>query len=338
MARIALQQGLLPRRHFFISTIYPANQSAITLSQFDAELSGVWARQLKQSMNAAEHVRQQEENLRPMPYQIVPETWTRLRPSSLLLLATSLEDTGEDDGHDPFAAPTFNDDDSQRHQPEREKSRGNAVEASTAVSKGPPLSEPLPPQPCSAAGDDDNDTNAWSFVSIRPPMLLPHNHFDEDQRLVMELLYHRTPFYFSCGAKFGCDILLYDGPREERHAFAGLRIVSSTTSSLPQTNDDSNKNDDDGRHSFPWPIPSAYDMAGYVRCLNTAGKLALLATVVRDKSDSSTTTDKNSNQPQVPPCVAIVDLALEKVLTAPTHQRRARKNPRREAGQHLAKR
>jgi len=57
------------------------------------------------------------------------------------------------------------------------------------------------------------------------------------------------------------------------------------------------------------PVPSAYDLAGYVRGLNTAGKLALLATVIIEKD-----VDK----------VLIVDLALEKIFNgsnAPTELR-----------------
>lgn len=50
-----------------------------------------------------------------------------------------------------------------------------------------------------------------------------------------------------------------------------------------------------------FPLPRAYDLAGYVRCLNTAGKLALLATVVPARDD-----DKGYS-------IAIIDLALEKV-------------------------
>ena len=46
-------------------------------------------------------------------------------------------------------------------------------------------------------------------------------------------------------------------------------------------------------------MPRAYDLAGYVRCLNTAGKLALLGTVVHDDQKGCH--------------VSIIDLALEKV-------------------------
>ena len=88
-----------------------------------------------------------------------------------------------------------------------------------------------------------------------------------------------TSIYISDGCKFGCDMLLYDGPRDERHAFAGIRIYFTN-----------NKED--------LPQPSSYDMTGYVRGMNTAGKLAMLAVVIRsDDCDR----------------LAIIDLELVKV-------------------------
>ena len=48
-------------------------------------------------------------------------------------------------------------------------------------------------------------------------------------------------------------------------------------------------------------------MAGYVRCLNTAGKLALLATVIHD--------DEQGHR------ISVIDLALEKV----DHQRKPKR-------------
>lgn len=51
--------------------------------------------------------------------------------------------------------------------------------------------------------------------------------------------------------------------------------------------------------------------------MNTARKIALVATVVRDESDGGLAR------------VLIVDLALEKVLTAPTHIRKGNTAKRR---------
>eukprot|EP00957_Ditylum_brightwellii_P134457 10251068-Ditylum_brightwellii.AAC.1 len=81
-------------------------------------------------------------------------------------------------------------------------------------------------------------------------------------------------------------------------------------------------------------IPSPYDLAGYVRGLNTAGKLALLATVI-------TKQDMKGGEKQT--IVAFVDLALEKILSAPTHLKKRRKNgnsrhvKRKQVGQNLSK-
>jgi hypothetical protein len=130
------------------------------------------------------------------------------------------------------------------------------------------------------------DSGSWAFCQIRSPT----RSFDSDAAAIVQVLHKGTHLRLSCGAKFGCDYLMYDGPRHERHAFAGLRILPTT-------------------HPDGHPLPTAYDLSGYVRCLNTAGKRALLATVVRD--------DEGLNR------VAIVDLALGKV--AETTSRRKRK-------------
>jgi hypothetical protein len=152
-----------------------------------------------------------------------------------------------------------------------------------------------------------DDKREWTGATCRPTSV-----FDVDISIVFEYLHRETSFYASCGAKFGSDFLIYDGPRDERHAFAGMRILSSAkdTDGLP----------------VPLPLPTAYSLAGYVRCLNTAGKLALLATVVHEQSDKESLFR-----------VALVDVALEKVLTAPTHQRRARTKVRRDVAKNLAK-
>ena len=162
------------------------------------------------------------------------------------------------------------------------------------------------------------EAREWVSITIRPPEL----SFDSDVSIVFEFLHRQTPFYVSCGAKFGCDFLLYDGPRDERHAFAGLRICSSSSRQK--------RNNTQGIESTSetpeLPLPTAYTMAGYVRCLNTAGKLALIATVVRDRDDTKSLYR-----------ICFVDLALEKILSAPTHQRRARTKVRRDVSQNLAK-
>lgn len=128
----------------------------------------------------------------------------------------------------------------------------------------------------------------WAYFGIREdPNAL-------SMAAVMQLLFRGTHLHISCGAKFGCDYLLYDGPREERHAFAGLRIIRSSDEET-------------------FPVPSSYDLAGYVRGLNTAGKLALLATVRTNLSGHR---------------VAMVDLALEKVRATNFSGRSGKKAPK----------
>jgi hypothetical protein len=153
--------------------------------------------------------------------------------------------------------------------------------------------------------------------------------------------------------------LFYDGSRSDRHAFAGLRIVpiSATTATattivnpmectdtsiLYQENEHEEVNKDSkagGVVNFPLPTP--YDLTGFVRALNTAGKLALIALVMKvegvaggSTSDAPTATatgnnvtDKNDEYR-----VAIVDLVLEKVLTAQAHVRKRRRGANNRKG------
>ena len=152
---------------------------------------------------------------------------------------------------------------------------------------------------------------ATSLAIIRNPSM---PSFDTDASIIFRHLHQHSKLHISCGAVFGCDFLLYDGKRDERHSFAGLRVYSS------------NNKEEVG---IQFPIPTAYDMMGFVRSMNTARKIALIATVVRGRGDDDAT-----------PRVLIVDLALEKVLTAPTHIRKRNTVERRleeESASELAK-
>lgn len=91
--------------------------------------------------------------------------------------------------------------------------------------------------------------DSYSTMTLHAP-----SKADTCRAAVVQALHCGTHLHVSCGAKFGGDYLVYDAPRDECHAFAGLRVLSED-----QT------------------IPTAYDMTGYVRCLHTAAKLALLA-------------------------------------------------------------
>jgi hypothetical protein len=151
--------------------------------------------------------------------------------------------------------------------------------------------------PVSELASSSIDKTQWSWVPVRPRL----NPRDSDLAIVCAVLHsHSKDLRISCGSKFGCDLLLYDGPRDERHAFAGLRILSAER------------------------LPRSYDLHGYVRCLNTAGKLSLLAKVDRSEDGSAAR-------------VAFVDLALEKILTAPRHAKRSVKQARRDISKNLAK-
>jgi len=171
----------------------------------------------------------------------------------------------------------------------------------------------------------DEEKHRWDFISTRSGL----RRFDDDIALVYKLLYRQTNLHVACGSKFGCDLLLYDGSREERHAFAGLRICSHTSADNSALNESTEVVNPTDGSIVSLPLPSSYDLAGYVRCLNTAGKLALLATVIQSEGNAK-------------PRVAIVDLALEKILSAPTHKKKKRRGKkqqqiRKDGSEHLDK-
>ncbi|KAG7356139.1 tRNA intron endonuclease [Nitzschia inconspicua] len=237
---------------------------------YNHSLSCDWAEKLhKYRVLPAEEIRSRED-LRPLAYKLKPEPWQRLRPN---LELNSLRTFARQDA-------------SMSHQPSP-----NLNEEVIAV-----------PESCQ-----------WTVMTCRPTCpptrtingRLPHDHV---LSIVFEYLHRETPFYVSCGAKFGSDYLIYDGPRDQRHAFAGLRVLSPTTERLESDSD-----------TF-LPFPSAYALNSYVRCLNTAGKLALLATVVPSMTAA---TEKEPSRPEYQ--VLLVDVALEKVLEAPTHMRQRRR-------------
>lgn len=228
----ALRSGILAAS----STCLPI-KSEYPHAILDDDLANRWAKGLKLSMKSAEEARSKED-MRPMPYTLVPEVWTRLRPESLTA------------GADTHQSP--------------------------------------PPQGTQA-------TEMWSYVTVR----LKRRQVDIDTDIVVSQIHRQSNLHISCGAKFGCDFLLYDGRRDERHAFAGLRIIERETLSH-------------------LPLPTPYDLTGFVRCLNTAGKLALLATVQHDEAGVAH--------------IAVVDLALEKILSE-----NKRKRKRQDATKNLTK-
>ena len=264
-----------------------------------------WSILIKSLMKNAEDIRSKE-SIRPMAYQIIPEVWTRLRPlpcpnSYTLTAATKNYDTNASSKNDWTYIPSY-----------------------------------FPNKPGSSTS-----TNSISI-----------SKHEQDKLIVFEQIHRLSNVHISCGAKFGCDFLLYNGNREEQHAFAGLRVISSSYDKFPNTASHGNcvmletsipiqdingefneveKSSSETKSIIVdrssrclFPIPSPYDLAGYVRGLNTAGKLALLATVIRTsthKDHDNVECDQDINHTQTHH-VAFVDLALEKILSAPTHKKK----------------
>lgn len=224
--RVAVELGALYSK---------TTQDANFITALDDDLAKEWAAQIQVSMVPAEQHRAKED-IRQMPYKLVPEVWKRLRPVST----------------------------------------DRQIFMTDKVDSGPNTDYSTTPLRNSAPSYDDSAYFIFKHL---------HQHFN---------------LHLACGARFGCDYLLYDGKREEKHSFAGLRIYTAT--------DDSND---------MLPLPSAYDMHGFVRAMNTARKLALIATVKRSKD--------NPNVARV----AIVDMALEAILTADTHIRKGNTEKRK---------
>jgi hypothetical protein len=281
---------------------------------YDHSLSQEWADRLKhQCVLPAEAVRQKED-LRPLAYRLQPEPWQRLRPSL---------------DENPVVTASRN--------------HTNAVRKSFLSSSPPSAANEEGTQ---TSGDMNPKPRDWCPLTCRPrmkslPELPTSIQHDDVLSIVFEYIYRETPYHVSCGAKFGSDFLVYDGPRDERHAFAGLRVLSRCTSlmtrtasksttapsSSPQIDQNSEKlvsND----NAVELPLPTAYSLTGFVRCLNTAGKLALLATV-DEVSDSDDNSENESSTRGVDIQkkryrVAIVDVALEKVLDVHKRKNRGR--------------
>jgi hypothetical protein len=266
-------QGILP------GTSRTSSENCHCSVMYDQELSERWAKEIKDSMIPAETTRCKED-MRPMAYQLMPETWSRMRP----------------DGNQTIY-------DSRIQESVFATSDNTHTTTTHACTNGSGL--PTVGNACD-----------WAAGVCRSP-----TNMDVDSALVFEYLHQQTGFYVSCGAKFGSDFLVYDGPREERHAFAGMRVLSSNSTRTGAST------------STSLPLPTAYSLAGYVRCLNTAGKLAILATIVRD----DVTDDADANNREILYRIAFVDVALEKILSAPTHQKRARTRKRRDVAKNLAK-
>jgi tRNA splicing endonuclease len=299
--------------------------------EVDDPLAQLWATKIQGQINVAEQLRSQEP-IRPMAYTIVPEVWTRMRPVSAMVtqstkcqttLYTNADDSRLLSEEDVLAGYTT----INVHHTLVEANM--CTEAKTYIDT---LRDTNHTEDTYNPHDGDTDNRPYYITSMgKFCSNVNDTTVEDDHCIIFNQLYDRN-LHISCGAKFGCDFLLYDGPREQRHAFAGLRILTPNT-----------LNSEDQEQS-QLPIPSPYDVAGFVRCLNTAGKLALLATVIRsnpvckyDENDGDTTTC-GSRENVVK--VVFVELVLEKNLTAPTHQKKSTRksnSKRKEIGMNLAK-
>jgi hypothetical protein len=298
-----------------------------------------WSNRLKEKcILPAEFVRQKED-LRPLAYRLHPEPWQRMRPTPIKeqpMLTTSRSRN-------------------RNHNLDKDDRTKSLVATTT---EDPIIVNPNP--------------RDWITLTCRPRLtssssssssILQH---DDIISIVFEYLHRETPFYLSCGAKFGSDLLIYDGPRESRHAFAGLRVLSrftnsmtSSSSLLPATDKDVNILSSSSELQLP--LPTAFSLTSFVRCLNTAGKLALLATVEEvevvvpdnnekqkegsngdndiDQNDIITRKNNNNNN-TTHYRVAFVDVALEKVLDVHKRKKGSSKKKlqkRRDVTQNLAK-
>jgi len=307
---------------------------------YDHNLSQEWANRLKQQCILPAEAVRQKEDLRPLAYRLQPEPWQRLRPT--------LEEN-------PVVTTSRNSA-SIVH-----KSLLSLSSSSTTTEKGVPAVCGTNPKP----RDWVPLTCRPRMASLSPPSSSPETttsiQHDDVLSIVFEYIHRETPYYISCGAKFGSDFLVYDGPRDKRHAFAGLRVLSRFTSSMtttastaaPASSSSSSQYDANSKKSVSnddgveLPLPTAYSLTGFVRCLNTAGKLALLATV--DEVSDNDDTDENESSRRSLGAekkryrVAFVDVALEKVLDVHIRKNRGRSDKkklqkRRDVTQTLSKR
>ena len=283
----------------------------------DPILSAKWATALQQSMIPVETTRE-EEDIRPMAYRLVPEKWSRLCPDTLWMPP-------------PAKPPSFK--------------VGKSADSNMTSSL-------LSSSSSSLVGIRNSSSSSSTTTTTTTT-------YDDDTYAIVSHLHNHSNIHITCGASFGCDYLLYDGRRTERHSFAGLRvyhcrggvnkkkngIATAATTTATTTNGDGG-----GGNDLELPMPSAYDMTGFVRTMNTARKIALIAMVVpieddgqhagsddinndgtKDgvaEEDATMTTPMKSSSSNIRR-IAIVDLALEKVLTAHAHVRKGNTSKRR---------
>ena len=314
------------RRTTSSSTTTETATNTMMTTIMDPILSAKWATALQQSMIPVETTRE-EEDIRPMAYRLVPEKWSRLCPDTLWMPP-------------PAKTASF-----------KVGKSADSNMTSTLLSSSSSLVQ---------------IRNSSSSSSTTTTTSTTATTYDDDTYAIVSHLHNHSNIHITCGASFGCDYLLYDGRRTERHSFAGLRVYhcrggvnkkkkNGTATATTDTNGDGG-----GGNDLELPMPSAYDMTGYVRTMNTARKIALIAMVVpieddgqhagddinndgkKDgvaEEDATMTTPMKSSSSNIRR-IAIVDLALEKVLTAHAHVRKgntAKRRTEEDAASGLAK-
>ena len=324
------------------------DSSAILI--YDHNLSQEWANRLKEQCILPSEAVREKEDLRPLAYRLQPEPWQRIRPS--------LEENPVVTTNRNYNVNTA--------VPKSSQLSLSSSSSATTTEKG------VLPKACDVSNVKPRD---WVSLTCRPRMTLlspPASispavttatrssiQHDDVLSIIFEYIHRETPFYISCGAKFGSDFLVYDGPRDQRHAFAGLRVLSRFTGSMtttasesmltpssPSQNDtNSTKSVSNNDNFVELPLPTAYSLTGFVRCLNTAGKLALLATVdeVSDDNHGNDTIERSFGVGKKRYRVAFVDVALEKVMDVHKRKNRGRSDKkklqkRRDVTQTLSKR
>ncbi len=327
------EPGCPPRKSVLVVEKDSSSDSPSRKIRLDDNLASRWASTLQCSMRSAEDSRSKE-SMRPMAYRLIPEAWSRLRPIPGTATCSCTNSDKVNDGDD--------DDD---------------LEAATTVIEGTGDID----EDGSAVKDDNSGKEQKAEVIFTDgihhqyaPGTSSCNPTDSRYDIAHDVLYdymynNFSNIHVSCGSKFGCDYLLYDGNRKERHAFAGLRVfravIDNTRSGPPvcsgEREHERERDKTDGGyigsdHDIEFPLPTAYDMHGFVRSMNTAGKLALLAMIVESKMGDHAAGEQGKIEDYR---VAFVDLALEKVLNAPTHLRKRKRGAeaRKQIGQNLAK-
>jgi len=323
-------------------------------------LAQIWSNRLKEKNILPAEALRQREDLRPLAYRLHPEPWQRMRPTFV---------------ETPMLTTSRNPERKRKHKP----IKASEIDLSSGARAKGQIVNPNPRDWITMTCRPRLSLSSSSLMSPLPSQSSSLLQHDDILSIVFEYLHRETNFYVSCGAKFGADYLVYDGPRDERHAFAGLRVLSrftnsmtlstaiATSSSLLSTDKDltiSSETD--------LPLPTAYSLTSFVRCLNTAGKLALLATVEEvevivpdneipkgssgNNNDQKTIITRNKNNvtdennddhgsssktaSTTHYRVAFVDVALEKVLDVHKRKRgssKKRLQKRRDVTQNLAK-